>query len=413
MTARTRQPELLRPAPKTLTTPGAGATRPHGQGRPAPRTLTTSDPDATRPHGRRGIVFVGAVHEAEPALRALIDARAGLAAVVTLTEEAAARTSGAVDRDLAAIAASAGVPVIRTDDLNAEAEVARVRALAPDLIVVVGWTRLLCPALLAIPPRGCVGFHASLLPRHRGRAPVNWAILRGETETGNTMIFLEPEADAGDIVDQHAVAIGPEDTCATVYAKLAEAGAAMLREHLPALLAGRAPRRRQDASEASVLPRRTPEMGITDWNRTPREVHDWIRALTHPYPGAFALLGGRPVRLWSSRAPDTGVGPDGSAGPGVAPGVAPGTVLGPDGPAVRIAARCGSLGVLRLQDENGPEMDGASWLARHAGPRAGRGGAMMSPLRFDPVDPALARWARGEGPRPAPAPAASSRGGRA
>src|SRR5262249_1744303 len=188
MTARTRQRGLRRPPPKTLTTTHRGAPRRQG----------------------RGVVFVGAVHEAETALSALIGAHADLAAVVTLTEEAAARTSGAVDRGVAATAAAARVPGIRPEDLNAEAEVARVRMLAPDLIVVVGWTRLLSPALLAIPPRGCVGFHASLLPRHRGRAPVNWAILRGETETGNTMIFLEPEVDAGDIVDQRTIPIGPE-----------------------------------------------------------------------------------------------------------------------------------------------------------------------------------------------------------
>jgi methionyl-tRNA formyltransferase len=347
-----------------------------------------------------GIVFVGAVHEAEPALRALIDARAGLAAVVTPTAEVAARISGAVD--LAGIAGAAGIPVIRTDDLNAEADVARVRALGPDLIVVVGWTRLLGRGVLAIPPRGCVGFHASLLPRNRGRAPVNWAILRGETETGNTMIFLDPEADAGDIVDQRPVPIGPDDTCATVYAKVAEAGASMLREHLPALLAGSAPRRQQDAAGASVLPKRTPEMGITDWNRPPREVHDWIRALTHPYPGAFALLGGRRVFLWRSETPHETPG----AAPVLEATGAPGTILGIERGALRIAARGGSLHVTRMQDVNGAEVGGREWLSRHAAHAA------AAPLRFDPVDPRLARWARGEGPRPAET-ASHFEGGRA
>src|SRR5262245_56132756 len=212
------------------------------------------------------ILFVGAVHEAEPALRALIGAGAPVAAMVTLTGAGAARTSGAVD--LGAIAEPAGIPVLRTDDLNAAAEVERVRAIAPDLIVVVGWTRLLGEPLLAIPPRGCVGFHASLLPRGRGRAPVNWAILRGETETGNTMMFLEPGADTGDIIDQRPVAIGPDDTCASVYAKVGEAGADMLRAHLPALLAGRAPRRAQAEAGASGRPHRTPESGLSDWNRS-------------------------------------------------------------------------------------------------------------------------------------------------
>jgi methionyl-tRNA formyltransferase len=345
--------------------------------------------DGARPRG--GIVFVGAVHEAEASLRALIDAGADLAALVTPTEAGASRTSGAVD--LAAIAAARGIPVIRTDDLNAPGEIARMRALAPALIVVVGWTRLLGKELLSIPERGCVGFHASLLPRHRGRAPVNWAILRGETETGNTLMFLAPGADTGDIIDQRAVPIAPSDTCASVYDKVAEAGASMLRAHMHALLAGRAPRRAQDGSRASVLPKRTPEMGITDWDRPAREVHDWIRALTHPYPGAFGMLGGRRVFLWSSEPPGAGE----PAGP-------PGAVMGGEGEAVRVGARGGSLRVLRVQDEGGPELPGAQWWARRA--------VSGSPARFDAVDPALARWARGEGPRPAEASkSAQAKGG--
>ena len=127
------------------------------------------------------------------------------------------------------------MPVIDAEDINAPAVVERIRHLHPDLIVVVGWTRLLSPALLSVPSRGCIGFHASLLPRYRGRAPVNWAILRGETFTGNTMFMLTPEADTGDIVDQRVIAIGDEDTCGDVYAKVGAVGADMLRTHLQAL----------------------------------------------------------------------------------------------------------------------------------------------------------------------------------
>jgi hypothetical protein len=147
------------------------------------------------PAGR--VIFVGAVHEAAPALAAVLASGAQTTEVVTLPAGRARTASGFVD--LAPLARSRDVPVWRCTDLNAPESIEHVRRLRPDLIVVVGWTRLLCAALLAVPRHGCVGFHASLLPRYRGRAPVNWAILRGETVTGNTMMYLDAGADTGDI----------------------------------------------------------------------------------------------------------------------------------------------------------------------------------------------------------------------
>jgi len=165
-------------------------------------------------------------------------------------------TSGFVD--LEPLARASGVPVWRCADLADPAAAGHVRVLRPDLIVVAGWTRLLPAALLAVPPRGCVGFHASLLPRYRGRAPVNWAIIRGDAATGNTMMYLDATADTGDVIDQRPVPIGPGDTCATVYARVGEAGAAMLRQHLAALLVGTAARRPQGPASGPPLPKRTP-----------------------------------------------------------------------------------------------------------------------------------------------------------
>jgi methionyl-tRNA formyltransferase len=219
---------------------------------------------------------------------------------------------------------------------------------------------------------------------------VNWAILRGERRTGNTMMFLAAGADTGDIIDQRVVAIGPDDTCATVYAAVAQAGATMLREHLPALLAGTAPRRPQDHGEADLLPKRTPEMGITDWQRPARQVHDWIRALTHPYPGAFARLKGRKVYLWGSRlpAPAPAAPPAGKSAV-VAP--APGALLGLAGEDLRVQTGAGTILITRVQQEHEAEESGAAWYTR----RGLRQGVVL-----DAEDPALLRWARGEGPRP-------------
>jgi methionyl-tRNA formyltransferase len=332
------------------------------------------------------IIFVGAVHEAVPALASLLSSPVDVVGVVTLPADHAGRTSGYVD--LEPLAAARGVAVTHCADINSAASVARIRNVQPDLLVVVGWTRLLSAELLAVPRRGSVGFHASLLPRYRGRAPVNWAILRGDTVTGNTMMYLDAGTDTGDVVDQVPVPIQPDDTCATVYAKVGAAGADLLRRHVAALLAGTAPRRAQPAPADPPLPKRTPRMGITDWNRSPRQVHDWIRALTQPYPGAFTYCAGRKIMLWESAIP--------ARPPGGGP---PGRVLACDESGLQVGTADGSLLVSSLSDEGDSPEPALSW-ARRNGLDAGD--------RFDPVDPATARWALGLGPEPAGATAGRS-----
>jgi methionyl-tRNA formyltransferase len=247
-------------------------------------------------------------------------------------------------------------------------------------MVVTGWTRLLSAELLGVPSRGVIGFHASLLPRYRGRAPVNWAILRGETVTGNTMMYLDAGTDTGDIIDQQTVPITADDTCATVYARVGEAGADMLRRHLPALLDGTAPRRPQGPGDGPPLPKRTPEMGITDWNRPARAVHDWIRALTRPYPGAFTFIAGRKLMLWASAV-------DGSCA-----GRTAGEVLGYDKDGVRVAASDGTIVLTSVSDVGGAPGPAFAWASRN-GVRPGD--------EFGPVSPGTAAWVLGLGPRPA------------
>jgi methionyl-tRNA formyltransferase len=323
------------------------------------------------PWGR--IIFIGAVHEAEPALRAVLETPAQVVRVVTLAEPLASRTAGFVE--LGVLADAHGIPVLRTTDVNDPALVAALAADKPDLIVCVGWTRLLHDAVLRVPRHGCVGFHASLLPRHRGRAPVNWAILRGEQTTGNTMIMLSPGVDEGDIVDQELVEIDFEDTCATVYAKVAYVGARMLRRHLKALLEGTARRYPQPVDNGEVLLKRTPEMGIIGWNAAPLSVYNWIRALTHPYPGAFTQLAGRRVHLWQSDRPV-----EGEFGP-------PATILGTDDDGVYVSVERGRVRLLAVQDDGAPSETGAQWCQRRR----------LSPgVRFDPVDDETIAWARGQ-----------------
>lgn len=329
------------------------------------------------PAGR--VIFIGAVHEAYPALGAVCAFdEVEVAAVVTSSCAGALRQSGAVD--LEPLAQQAGAPLLRTDDVNDPSFVHCLRELEPDLLVVVGWTRLIGRPLLAVPRHGCIGFHASLLPKNRGRAPVNWSILRGERTTGNTMMMLDPGADTGDIVDQRGTEIGPDDTCATVYGRVAELGAQMLREHMPALLVGCAPRRPQELPSGDPLPRRTPDMGVIDWNRAAREVHDWVRALTLPYPGAFSRLSGRTVMIWGTRPPSDS-----------APAGEPGRVLGCGANGLRVGTRGGSIVVTHVSEPGQAPAPAIEWCTANGVTQADR---------FDSAPPAVVRWVRGEGPRP-------------
>ena len=244
------------------------------------------------------IVFVGAHVEAELPLRHLIGMRENVAGLFTLESRALSRMSGGVD--LAPEAAAAGIPIRMGANVNAPETVEWIRAIAPDVVLVIGWTQLLKPELLTVPRIACLGFHASLLPKYRGRAPVNWAIINGEQETGNTMIILEPGADEGDIVAQRVIPIEEEDDCGSVYQKVSLSECDMLAEVLPLIRQGKMPRRKQNSLEASVFPRRRPEDGLIDWNRPSRDLYNWIRALTIPYPGAFTHATGRKITIWKA-----------------------------------------------------------------------------------------------------------------
>lgn len=340
-------------------------------------------PTSIRPMHAGRVVFIGAVHEAMDALAAVADhPEADMVGVVTLNDEVAAATSGFVD--IAGAAEALGAQVLRVGDVNAPEVVEHIRGWAPDLLVVVGWTRLIGEELLAVPTHGCVGFHASLLPANRGRAPVNWAIIRGEKSTGNTMMLLDAGVDSGLIVDQRVVAIGPDDTCGTVYTEVAAAGADMLRDNLGPLLRGQASLQRQDESQVNMLPKRVPDMGVTDWSRTSQELHDWFRGQTHPYPGAFTHLAGRRLMVWSSAGPS-------ARREGVPGGHAPGEVeeLADDGFLVRTGD--GHLRITSVSWAGNEPVPAHEWAQSHR---------LREGDRFDPPPVDHVLWSLGKGPRP-------------
>jgi methionyl-tRNA formyltransferase len=189
------------------------------------------------------------------------------------------------------------IPVITPANPNGAECVARVREARPDFLFSFYYRSMLGAELLELPARGAYNMHGSLLPRYRGRVPVNWAVLHGETETGATLHAMTIKPDAGDIVAQQAVPILPDDTAGEVFRKVTVAAELALYDCLPGLLAGTAPHLPQDLARGSYFGRRTERDGAIDWRAGARAVHDLVRAVAPPYPGAYTQAGRAALRI--------------------------------------------------------------------------------------------------------------------
>jgi methionyl-tRNA formyltransferase len=194
-----------------------------------------------------------------------------------------------------------GLDVATPDDPNAPEFISRVSRLAPDFLFSFYYRHMLAPALLAAGSRGAFNVHGSLLPHYRGRVPVNWAILRGERETGATLHEMVAKPDAGRIVDQMAVPILPDDLAVDVFRKVTVAAEIVLHRSLPGLVDGSAVLEPQDLAGGSYFGGRKPEDGRIDWKQPARAVHDLVRAVAPPYPGAFSDVAGARVRVLRTR----------------------------------------------------------------------------------------------------------------
>jgi methionyl-tRNA formyltransferase len=208
---------------------------------------------------------------------------------------------------VAELAKSRGLPPVLVDDPHEASLLSAVNAAAPELVLSFYFRHMLPKEILELPRLGAFNVHGSLLPKYRGRAPVNWAILNGESETGATLHAMTAKADGGDIVDQEKVEIGPDETALEVQHAVTAAAVRILDRRLEELKKGSAPRRPQDESQATTFPRRRPEDGQIDWSQSARRVHDLVRAVTHPFPGAFTnVFGGGRTTIWKTRLPNLG-----------------------------------------------------------------------------------------------------------
>ena len=248
------------------------------------------------------LIFMGYHNIGYVCLKALIelctDLGDDIAAVVTHTDNPKENIWFASVRELAF---EHHLPVYQPENPNDPAFVAAMRQLEPDFLFSCYYRHMLKQPLLDLPRLGALNMHGSLLPKYRGRVPVNWVLVNGETETGITLHYMEAKADRGDIVAQKRVPITEEDTAHTLFARLTVAAEEIMRESYPLLRAGQAPRLAQDHTKASYFGGRGPEDGRIDWGKSSREVYNLVRAVTHPYPGAFTSLGGRTLFIWWGR----------------------------------------------------------------------------------------------------------------
>jgi methionyl-tRNA formyltransferase len=207
---------------------------------------------------------------------------------------------------VAGFAAERDLETAFPDDPNEAGFAARIEALAPDFLFSFYYRKMLGARLLAAPARGALNMHGSLLPKYRGRAPVNWAVIRGETETGASLHYMTEKPDAGAVVGRQRVPILPDDTAREVFDKVTVAAELVLDAALPELLAGRAPGAAQDLAQGSYFGGRRPEDGRIDWSMSAREIHDLVRGVAPPYPGAFASAAGVPLRILRTRLEPAG-----------------------------------------------------------------------------------------------------------
>ncbi len=198
----------------------------------------------------------------------------------------------------AVAARTRNLPIFTPEKVNTPEWIERITALAPDLILSVYYRNMISSRILPLARLGAFNMHGSLLPKYRGRAPINWAVLHGETEVGMTLHRMVKSADAGAIVDQEGVKIGPRDTAAEAFRKVLPCARRVLARQIDFLLTGTAHETPQNESEATYFTGRTAEDGRIDWGATSREIFNLIRAVTDPYPGAFVDVGAARLMVW-------------------------------------------------------------------------------------------------------------------
>jgi len=287
----------------------------------------------------------------------LIDAGHEVVAVVTQPDRPKGRGKRPAPPAVKEVALRHGLPVWQPERVREPGVADALAGLQPEAIVVVAFGQILPRDILALPPAGCINVHASLLPRYRGAAPIHWAVINGEKETGVTTMFMDEGLDTGDIILQAAIPIGPDDNVGLVHDRLARLGGELLVRTLELVAAGKAPRLPQNPDLATYAPLLRPEDEIIDWKRPAEAIRNLVRGMD-PWPGARTTLDGRVLKIWRVRV----------LADGWAEGV-PGEILAADeARGILVRAGDGVVAIETLQAAGGKRLDGRAFLRGHRVP---------------------------------------------
>jgi methionyl-tRNA formyltransferase len=251
-------------------------------------------------------------------LQSLIDDRFDIAAVVTQPDRPSGRGKRIQPPPVKVVADGYGIEVIQPENVRDAKFISRLSAIAPDVIAVVAYGQILPKTILALPPLGCINVHASLLPKYRGAAPINWCIIMGEKTTGVTTMYMDAGMDTGDIIYSQSTDIAQYETAGMLHDRLARLGGDLLVKTLHSVCAGTAPRVPQDHSGATYAPQLKKNDGLIDWTNNAECIINLIRG-TDPWPGAFSYYSGRLMKIWKAMA----VQDEGSGRPGTITRVTP------------------------------------------------------------------------------------------
>ena len=298
------------------------------------------------------ILFMGTPDIAAECLKALYAAGHDICAVYTRRDKPVGRKQVLTAPPVKEVALAHGTPVFQPRTLRDGSEDENIRALAPELIVVVAYGCILPKSVLEAPKYGCINLHVSLLPKYRGSAPVQWAVLNGDAETGVSIMYMAEELDAGDVILTAKTPIDPEEDLPSLWDRLAKVGAEALAEALPLLAAGTAPRIPQDSTQATFAPMLSRELSPIDWTKPVAAIRNQVRGLI-PWPCATAELTGQRFKIYKPAV-------------GTATDKTPGTLLSAGKKGIEVACGDGqSLWITELQAEGGKRMSAAAYLLGH------------------------------------------------